>query len=86
MADRIRLVLLTPERQVVDEEVLEVTAPAVYGQIGVLPKHAALVTTLEPGTISYRAASGVSTLEVGGGFAEVRDDVMTVLATVAGGD
>jgi F-type H+-transporting ATPase subunit epsilon len=85
MAERIRLVLLTPERQVVDEEVLEVTAPGVYGQIGILPEHAALVTTLEPGTLSYKTPSGTSTFEVLGGFAEVRDNVMTVLATATDG-
>jgi F-type H+-transporting ATPase subunit epsilon len=84
MADRIRLVLLTPERRVVDQDVLEVTAPGAYGQIGVLPDHAALVTTLEPGTVSYKTASGTSSFEIGGGFAEVRDNVMTVLATAAG--
>ncbi len=83
MADRLRLVLLTPERQVVDQEVLEVTAPGAYGQIGVLPDHAALVTTLDPGTVSYKTASGLSSFDIGGGFAEVRDNVMTVLATAA---
>jgi F-type H+-transporting ATPase subunit epsilon len=83
MADRIRLVLLTPERQIVDQEVLEVTAPGAYGQIGVLPNHAALVTALEPGTVSYKTRAGSSSFEIGGGFAEVRDDVMTVLATAA---
>lgn len=85
MADRLRLVLLTPERQVVDEEVLEVVAPGAYGQIGVLPDHAALVTTLEPGTVAYKTAAGTSSFEIDGGFAEVRDNVMTVLATGSGG-
>jgi len=86
MADRLRLVLLTPEQQVVDQEVLEVTAPGVDGQIGVLPDHAALVTTLDPGTVSYKTPSGASSFEVSGGFAEVRDNVMTVLATATDGE
>ena len=81
MADRLRLVVLTPERQLVDEMVLEVTAPGAYGQIGVLPNHAALVTALEPGTLSYKTPQGEKRLTLAGGFAEVRDDVMTVLAT-----
>ena len=82
MADRLRLVVLTPERQLVDETVLEVTAPGAYGQIGVLPNHAALVTSLEPGTLSYKPAQGgEKRFNITGGFAEVRDDVMTVLAT-----
>jgi F-type H+-transporting ATPase subunit epsilon len=81
MADRLRLVVLTPERQLVDEMVLEVTAPGAYGQIGVLPNHASLVTSLEAGTLSYKTAQGEKRLTIDGGFAEVRDDVMTVLAT-----
>jgi len=81
MADQLRLVVLTPERELVDEMVLEVTAPGAYGQIGVLPNHAALVTSLEAGTLSYKTARGESRLGIEGGFAEVRDDVMTVLAT-----
>jgi F-type H+-transporting ATPase subunit epsilon len=84
MADRLRLVLLTPEQRIADQEVLEVTAPGAYGQIGVLPDHAALVTTLQPGTLSYTTAAGTSTFEIAGGFAEVHDNVMTVLATVTG--
>jgi F-type H+-transporting ATPase subunit epsilon len=81
MADRLRLVVLTPEQQLVDEQVREVTAPGVYGQIGVLPDHAALVTSLEPGTLSYKTERGERHLTIDGGFAEVRDNVMTVLAT-----
>ena len=81
MADRLRLVVLTPERQLVDEMVLEVTAPGAYGQIGVLPNHAALVTALEPGTLSYKTPQGEKRFTLTGGFAEVRDDIMTVLAT-----
>ena len=84
MADQLRLVVLTPERELVDEMVLEVTAPGAYGQIGVLPNHAALVTSLEAGTLSYKTGRGETRLNIEGGFAEVRDDVVTVLATGGG--
>ena len=80
MADRLRLRVYTPERELVDAEVLEVTAQGAYGQIGVLPDHAALVTALEPGTLTYRQNGAILRLNLGGGFAEVRDNVMTVLA------
>jgi F-type H+-transporting ATPase subunit epsilon len=83
MADRFRLRVYTPEREVVDGDVREVTAPGVYGEIGVLPDHAALVTTLEPGVLTYRRDDGVVRLTIDGGFAEVRDNVMTVLADSA---
>jgi F-type H+-transporting ATPase subunit epsilon len=55
MADRFRLRVYSPERELVDTDVSEVTAPGVWGEIGVLPDHAALVTALEPGTLSYKA-------------------------------
>src|SRR5436309_125672 len=49
MADRFRLRVYTPERELVDADVREVTAEGAWGQIGVLPDHAALVTALQPG-------------------------------------
>jgi F-type H+-transporting ATPase subunit epsilon len=83
MADRFRLRVYSPERQLVDADVSEVTAPGAYGEIGVLPDHAALVTTLEPGVLSYKEGARTGRLQIGGGFAEVRDNVMTVLADSA---
>ena len=80
MADRFHLFVYTPEQALVDRDVQEVTAEGALGQIGVLPDHAALVTALEPGVLSYREGAAVSRLQLGGGFAEVRDNVMTVLA------
>jgi F-type H+-transporting ATPase subunit epsilon len=83
MADRLRLCVYSPERQLVDADVAEVTAPGAFGEIGVLPDHAALVTLLLPGTITYKDATAVYRLRITGGFAEVRDNVMTVLADSA---
>ena len=83
MADRFRLRVYSPERELVDTDVAEVTAPAAYGEIGVLPDHAALVTALEPGTLSYKEGGRLTRVRIGGGFAEVRDNVMTVLADSA---
>lgn len=83
MADRLRLRVYSPERELVDAEVTEVTAPGAFGEIGVLPDHAALVTVLEPGTLSFTEGGRTSRLRIGSGFAEVRDNVMTVLADSA---
>ena len=79
MADYLRLRVYTPERELVDRDVREVTAQGAYGEIGVLPDHAALVTTIEPGVLAYRADGETVRLQLGGGFAEVRDNIMTVL-------
>jgi F-type H+-transporting ATPase subunit epsilon len=81
MADSLQLRVYTPEQQLVDAVVREVTAPGVWGEIGILPDHAALVTTLEAGVLSYKSTTGgAERFQIGGGVAEVRDNVVTVLA------
>ena len=80
MAQSFRLRVYTPERELVDADVREVPAQGAYGEIGVLPDHAALVTALEPGALTYKQNGRTVRLDLGSGFAEVRDNVMTVLA------
>jgi F-type H+-transporting ATPase subunit epsilon len=83
MADKIRLRVVTPTRLVFDEEVDEVTAPGELGEFGVLPNHIAFLSTLVPGVLSYKQGAKTQTLAITGGYAEVLDNVMTVLATTA---
>jgi F-type H+-transporting ATPase subunit epsilon len=81
MADTFELKLLTPQREVFDEPVAQVTAQGALGQFGVLPDHVAFLTSLDPGPLTIRTAGGSEqTLAVKSGYAEVRDNVMTVLA------
>ena len=83
MTDKIRLRLVTPSRLLIDEEVDEVTAPGVLGEFGVLPNHIAFLTLLAPGELSYRQGATRTRLAIGGGYAEVLNNVMTVLADAA---
>ena len=83
MAEEIQLRIVTPRRPVLDETVLEVTAPGTVGEFGVLPDHANFLSSLEIGILSYRDDRSVKRLAVRGGFAEVSDNVMTVLADAA---
>jgi F-type H+-transporting ATPase subunit epsilon len=83
MADKIRLKVVTPGRLVLDEEVDEVTAPGVKGEFGVLPNHISFLTLLEPGEMSYKKGTTTRFLAISGGYAEVLDNVMTVLAPAA---
>jgi F-type H+-transporting ATPase subunit epsilon len=53
------------------------------GEFGVLPNHIAFLSTLVPGVLSYKQGTKVQMLAVSGGYAEVLDNVMTVLATAA---
>ena len=83
MADTLRLRIVTPERQLLDEEVDEVTAPGTVGEFGVLPNHVTFLSSLQPGRLLYKQRGQTHVLVVGGGFAEVSDNVMTVLADSA---
>lgn len=79
-----RLLLVTPERQLIDTEVDEVYAPGVLGQFGVLPEHVNFLTALGTGELRYRTKGGVDHyVAVSGGILEVLDDVVTVLADSA---
>ena len=83
MADTLRLRLVTPERFILDEEVEEVTAPGTVGEFGVLPNHTTFLSSLQPGRLSYKQRGQSQSLAVSDGFAEVVDNLMTVLCTVA---
>jgi F-type H+-transporting ATPase subunit epsilon len=83
MADKIRLKVVTPGRLLLDEEVDEVTAPGVQGEFGVLPNHISFLTLLEPGEMSYKQGAIRRFLALSGGYAEVLDNVVTILAPAA---
>ncbi|MGE0825045.1 MAG: F0F1 ATP synthase subunit epsilon [Candidatus Binatia bacterium] len=83
MADTLRLRIVTPERQLLDEEVDEVTAPGAVGEFGVLPNHVTFLSALQPGRLLYKKSNQIHTLVVGGGFVEVSNNIMTVLADSA---
>ena len=78
-----RFELATPSRMLVSADVDEVVAPGVEGYFGVLPGHAALLTTLGSGEVSYRTGKAEQYLLVAGGFAEVQPDRVIILAEVA---
>jgi F-type H+-transporting ATPase subunit epsilon len=80
MSTHFQLRVVTPNRQLLDEQVREVTAPGTVGEFGVLPDHITFLSSLEIGPFSYRTDSGTRRLAIRGGFAEVSDNVMTVLA------
>ena len=83
MADRLTLELATPMRLVVSTEVDEVVVPGSLGYFGVLPGHAPLLATLGIGELTYRVGRDEYHVAVSGGFAEVRNDKVIVLADVA---
>ena len=79
-ATSFRLRIVSPERLLLDEEVEEVIAPGAAGEFGVLPDHITFLTALAPGRLIYRTGGQRHVVAIFGGYAEVVDNVMTVLA------
>ncbi len=79
----LELQVVTPERKVVETEADEVQLPGAEGYLGVLPGHAALITLLKPGVLSYRRSGRSEAFAIASGFAEVLNDKVSVLADSA---
>lgn len=83
MAEGLTLEVATPTRLAVSEVVDEVVVPGIEGYFGVLPGHAPFLTTLGIGELTYRRGRDEYHLAISGGFAEVRNDKVIVLADTA---
>jgi len=76
--------IVTAERVVRVEQGVDVLiAPGSEGQLAILPRHAALMTTLDAGPLTFRRGADESDFAVTGGFMEVRDNRVTILADTA---
>ena len=82
MAD-MRLEIVTAERVVYSEDVSVLVAPGADGELGILPSHAPLLTTLEPGEIRVTKDGEDTYMVVSGGFLEVIGNRVTILADTA---
>jgi F-type H+-transporting ATPase subunit epsilon len=84
VADTFLLEVATPERVVVQERVSEAQIPARNGYVGILPGHAALLSELGEGELSYMAGGRRRSVRIRGGWLEVAEDHVRVLADEAG--
>ncbi|HYT49330.1 MAG TPA: F0F1 ATP synthase subunit epsilon [Pyrinomonadaceae bacterium] len=83
MADQLQLEVVTPERRVLSEAVNSVTVPGRNGEMQILPGHAALISELQTGVLAYSQGGATLQLHVSGGFIEVNNDRVSVLAEIA---
>ncbi|CDZ52134.1 F0F1 ATP synthase subunit epsilon [Neorhizobium galegae] len=84
MAEAFNFELVSPERLLVSEKVTEVVIPATLGEMTVLANHAPTMTTIKPGVVSVKLASGqVTKYVVFGGFADILPTGCTLLAESA---
>jgi len=80
MSHKLILSIVTPEKQLVVEEVDQVNVPGTEGDLGILYDHAPILTNLRSGQLSYEKDGETVALVVSGGYLEVTDNRVTVLA------
>ena len=81
MAGALTLRVITPDKIVLDTEVDSVQVPAADGLMGILPRHAHMVTALDIGVMTYRTPAGKDEiLFVSGGFLEVHDNTVRIVS------
>lgn len=78
-----RLEIITAERVVYSDDVEALVAPGTEGDLGILPHHAALMTMLQPGELMVRKDGEETYLAVTGGFLEVMENRISILADAA---
>lgn len=78
-ADRLHLVVLTPEEVLYEGDVLWAQVPLVDGLMGVWPGHAPIVGRIDQGTVEYATPAGIETVAVTGGVLRVDEGRCTVL-------
>ena len=78
--DKLHVSLVTPERELFTGEVDQVVAPGVEGEFGVLAHHAPFMTALAEGDVTILDGTSKRVFQVRGGFADVNEDGMTILA------
>lgn len=77
------LEIITPEKIVYKDEVDEVIAPTIKGQISILPNHIGLLTQIEPGELIVKKDGRENFLAITGGFLEVAKNKISILADYA---
>ncbi len=81
-----RVTIISPEESVFDGEATAVVAPAYDGKVGILPRHAPFMTLLGDGTLTLRQGDTSREFHVRGGFLQVVDDTVNVVAEYTDGE
>ena len=81
--DTLHVEIVTAERELYSGEANLVSAPGTEGRLGILPRHAALLTTLSPGALNIKLGDAEEPIFISGGFLEVSNNSVIVLADTA---
>lgn len=79
----LNLGIVTPEKKVLGETVDAVTIPTLSGEVGILTNHAPLISALKSGVLSYTRGGATERMVISGGFVEVSENKVSVLADTA---
>lgn len=79
MAEKLQIVIVTPEKTMLDQQADSVTLPMIDGEAGILPGHAPMIGRLGPGELRIRDAGKTDRYFVDGGFAQIEGGVVSVL-------
>ena len=74
----LKLRIIAPDRLVYEGEVEKVTLPGTVGSFTVLNNHAPIISSLDKGKIAYKDKDGLTQIPVTSGFAEVKDNVLSI--------
>ncbi len=77
------LKIVTPEKEVLNEEADQVNVSTTRGELGILPNHAALMAKLVPGELKIRKGSKISHFAIGEGFLQIEENVLTIMTDLA---
>ena len=84
MADLLQVEIATPEKLVASQQADSVQIPGKDGEMGILPGHAALLSELGEGELSFTLSGKTERIRISGGYVEIRDNHVRVLADKAG--
>ena len=78
----LKLRIIAPDRLVYEGEVEKVTLPGTVGSVTVLNNHAPIISSLDKGKIAYKDKDGLTEVPVRSGFAEVKDNVLSICVEI----
>ncbi len=79
----LNLEIVTPEKKILSETVDSVTIPTASGEVGILTNHVPLISSLKAGVLAYAKSGATERMVVAGGFVEVSQNNVSILADVA---
>lgn len=77
------LKIVTPEEEVLNEEVDQVNVSTSQGELGILPHHAALMAKLIPGELKIKKGSKLTHFAIGAGFLQMENNILTIMTDLA---